>query len=196
MQDQDDLYLYRSNHKEIKSVPAPTFVVRRFLVKELPEDIKNFLIHRFVIVYIGGGKKEIKFSKRQIIDVNSPEFFVEENYLTTEKFGFGKARTTTQESLSKEDFEMMLNGPVGKTICKDRCFSRADNGSTITIDIYTGKLQGLTIAKVKFETISDAERFVKPEWLGAEVTNSKEYLESNLATTQCLPASLQALERM
>lgn len=196
MQDQDDLYLYRSKHKEQKAVNQPKYVTRKFLVKELPESIKGQLIHRITNVYFTTGTSEIKFVKRQIIDVDSISFFVDENYVSVRKQGYGKLRTYEEESLSKEDFELMSNSKLAKTIFKDRCFARTDSNDIISIDIYSGNLQGLCIAKVKFETISDADRFVKPDWLGVEVTGFKDYYEYNLAITQKLPQNLAALERV
>ncbi len=49
------------------------------------------------------------------------------------------------------------------------------------VDIFSGANIGLIIAEIELE--SREQKFKKPEWIGEEVTNNPNYLNSNLANT-------------
>ncbi|HOW10306.1 MAG TPA: CYTH domain-containing protein [Bacteroidales bacterium] len=49
---------------------------------------------------------------------------------------------------------------------------------TIEIDEFHGKHEGLVIAEIELE--DENEAFIKPEWLGEEVTGRPEYYNSNM----------------
>ena len=49
---------------------------------------------------------------------------------------------------------------------------------TFEVDEFYGENQGLTVAEV--ELSAEAEEFVKPEWLGEEVTGDVKYYNSML----------------
>lgn len=48
----------------------------------------------------------------------------------------------------------------------------------IEVDVFHDKNEGLIIAEVELK--SEDEEFIKPEWLGAEVTGDPRYFNSNL----------------
>jgi adenylate cyclase len=52
-------------------------------------------------------------------------------------------------------------------------------GSKWEIDEFLGKNEGLTIAEIELN--SENQHFVKPDWLGEEVTGQKRYYNSHLA---------------
>ena len=53
---------------------------------------------------------------------------------------------------------------------------------TIELDEYHGRLSGLMIAEVEFESPDAALAFVPPEWFGREVTDDPGYKNRRLAT--------------
>jgi len=46
------------------------------------------------------------------------------------------------------------------------------------VDVFHGRHEGLIIAEIELE--AEAEEFLKPDWLGEEVTGRPEYYNSNL----------------
>ncbi|NLJ42970.1 MAG: CYTH domain-containing protein [Bacteroidales bacterium] len=54
----------------------------------------------------------------------------------------------------------------------------ASGKHTIEIDEFHGKHEGLVIAEIELQ--DENEAFVKPEWLGEEVTGRPEYYNSNM----------------
>ena len=49
---------------------------------------------------------------------------------------------------------------------------------TFEVDVFHDKNEGLIIAEIELST--DDEKFLKPDWLGKEVTGKPEYYNSNL----------------
>ena len=51
----------------------------------------------------------------------------------------------------------------------------------IEVDCFVGKLKGLKIAEIEFDSDKEASSFVPPEWLGREITNDQRFRNSTLA---------------
>ena len=54
-----------------------------------------------------------------------------------------------------------------------------DNGNTWEIDEFFGDNQGLLVAELELEEVG--QDFIKPDWLGEEVTHDMRYYNNNLA---------------
>ncbi len=52
---------------------------------------------------------------------------------------------------------------------------------TIELDVYHGRLAGLQVAEVEFDSPDAAATFVAPEWFGREVTDDPRYKNRRLA---------------
>ncbi len=52
--------------------------------------------------------------------------------------------------------------------------------ATIEVDVFLGDNDGLIVAEIEFQTISASLEFMKPDWLGREVTGDPKYYNSNL----------------
>ena len=48
------------------------------------------------------------------------------------------------------------------------------------VDVYEGRLEGLTTAEIEFGSEADADEFEPPAWLGEEVTGDKRFANQNL----------------
>ena len=77
---------------------------------------------------------------------------------------------------TEECFNNLLTKIEGNIIEKTRYFI-----NEIELDIFEGKYEGLILAEVEFESIEDANRYNKPNWLGEDVTKDKNYRNSYLA---------------
>lgn len=53
------------------------------------------------------------------------------------------------------------------------------NNHLYEVDVFLGENEGLTVAEV--ELLAENEKFVKPNWLGKEVTGIEKYYNSNLS---------------
>ncbi len=78
--------------------------------------------------------------------------------------------------ITEECFNNLLTKIEGNIIEKTRYFI-----NEIELDIFEGKYEGLILAEVEFESIEDANRYNKPDWLGEDVTKDKNYRNSYLA---------------
>ncbi len=76
-------------------------------------------------------------------------------------------------SIAKEIMESCLPGRIVKTR-----YIIPYRNHTFEVDIFHGKNEGLTLAEI--ELSNENEKFVKPDWLGEEVTGQPEYYNSNL----------------
>lgn len=78
--------------------------------------------------------------------------------------------------ITEECFNNLLTKIEGNIIEKTRYFI-----NEIELDIFEGKYEGLILAEVEFESIEDANKYNKPDWLGEDVTKDKNYRNSYLA---------------
>ena len=75
----------------------------------------------------------------------------------------------------------MLPKIDGILIDKIRYLIPLDEKHTAELAIFQGTLAPLRIVEVEFETEEDALSFVPPNWFGDDVTNSRQYHNSNLS---------------
>lgn len=143
-------------------------IERKFLIKELPENMEAYEQKRICQGYL---------CTNPVVRIRRSN----DDYFLTYK-GRGKmVREEHEFPLSAEAFEHMLPKIDGILIDKIRYLIPLDEKHTAELDIFQGKLAPLRLVEVEFESIDDAENFVAPEWFGDDVTNSKEYHNSNLS---------------
>jgi adenylate cyclase len=99
----------------------------------------------------------------------------------TVKGGTGRTRIEEEFELDEDRFASLWPLTEGARLSKVRY--RIPYGElTIELDIYQGKLEGLRVAEVEFESERAADAFRPPEWFGEEVTGDERYLNESLAT--------------
>ena len=95
--------------------------------------------------------------------------------------GIGSASGATRYEWEKEipysEVEELLKICEPGVIDKTRYLVKVDN-HTFEVDEFYGENKGLTVAEI--ELGSESEEFVKPEWLGEEVTGNTKYYNSML----------------
>lgn len=82
------------------------------------------------------------------------------------------------EIKASEAFEL-LKLREGALIEKRRYYVDFE-GHTFEVDIFEGENAGLVLAEVELQSVD--EEFVRPEWLGKEVTGIRRYYNSHLRT--------------
>ncbi len=92
----------------------------------------------------------------------------------------GASRYEWEKEISIEDAKGLLKISEPGVIDKTR-FNIKSGGHTFEVDEFYGENNGLTVAEV--ELSSEDEDFIKPDWIGEEVTGQVKYYNSMLMKT-------------
>ena len=150
---------------------------RAFLIEGLPEPLTRASAHLQIFDnYIEGTRLRIR-------SVRDPEtaawtrilqqrFPLNDGDLSVLKFS--EIYLNDAEHAHFEVFE-------GTEIRKNRYFHEFD-GRTFAFDVYLGKLWGLNIARVEFESVDELDRFEPPPFAVVEITNDPFFLGEILVT--------------
>ena len=143
-------------------------IERKFLVKELPANLDSYATKRISQGYL---------STNPVVRIRRSN---DDYYLTYKGKGL-MVREEYNLPLNEEAFLHMLPKIDGILIDKIRYLIPLDEKHTAELDIFQGPLAPLRIVEVEFETEEDALSFVPPNWFGDDVTNSRQYHNSNLS---------------
>lgn len=147
----------------------PIEIERKFCVQEMP----NLTAHPGVAIAQG----------YLAVDAAGIEIRVRRKggqYYQTVKTGMGIKRIEVEMALTRVQFDILWPLTAGKRIKKVR-YELIEGKWTIELDVYRGRLKGLVIAEVEFESVTESARFVPPPWFGREVTDDARYKNANLA---------------
>lgn len=149
---------------------------RKFLVESdyLLEHLDLEAIDLVEQFYIGFGVDE-EVRIRRIEDYSIEPNTV--SYFLSVKKGKGMSRIKTEVEIQENTFKQLINGLtpiIKKRLFYDYC------GHHLTIFNYFGKLEGLTIVKVEFDSEEEAKQFEIPHWFSTEVTDDLSYRNQNL----------------
>lgn len=143
-------------------------IERKFLVKDLPENLESYEQKRISQGYL---------CTNPVVRIRRSN----NDYFLTYKSKGLMAREEYEMPLTAEAFEHMLPKIDGILIDKIRYLIPLDETHTAELDVFQGKLAPLRLVEVEFESVEDANTFVPPAWFGDDVTNSGEYHNSNLS---------------
>ena len=103
----------------------------------------------------------------------------DKGYITIKGIGntSGATRYEWEKEIPTTEVEELLKICEPGVIDKTRYLVKVGN-HTFEVDEFYGENQGLTVAEI--ELSSESEDFVKPEWLGDEVTGDTNYYNSML----------------
>ena len=102
------------------------------------------------------------------------DFFLTEKGLSNES---GLSRSEDERKISREEADELLKDCGLRMIVKTRFLVPVGN-HTWEVDVFHGDNQGLIVAEI--ELSFQDEDFMKPEWLGREVTGEIKYYNSEL----------------
>ncbi len=165
-------------------------IEKKILITRIPDDLDKY------------EKKEIE----QGYLCTSPTLRIRKSndeYILTYKKKSGKARkdgticnTEIEAELDKKSYQHLKKKldfpPLSKTRyiiplgdCEKNCpgvdAEDAKKHLKAELDIFHGALEGLIYVEVEFPSMDAAERFVKPDWFGEDVSGDKRLRNSNLA---------------
>ena len=99
-------------------------------------------------------------------------------YLTVKGISRGAARVEYEYEIPKAEADAMLDNLCEQPLITKMRFKIEFKGYVWEVDEFFGANQGLIIAELELE--SENQVFIKPEWIGEEVTGDPKYFNSNL----------------
>jgi adenylate cyclase len=144
-------------------------IERKFLVKG---DFKPFVIKQTKIVQGFLSTVPERTVRVRIKDT--------QGFLTIKGIGnaSGASRYEFEKEISVQDAHDLMSICEPGVIDKTRFMVPASEGLIFEVDEFYGENEGLTVAEI--ELPSEDTKFIKPEWLGEEVTGDVKYFNSML----------------
>ena len=99
-------------------------------------------------------------------------------YLTVKGISQGATRVEYEYEIPKAEADAMLDNLCEKPLITKIRYKIEFKGFVWEVDEFLGENQGLIIAELELE--SEDQVFIKPEWIGEEVTGDPKYFNSNL----------------
>lgn len=143
-------------------------IERKYLIEKIPFNLDSYSFHVIEQGYL---------CTDPVVRVRRED---DTFYLTYKSSGL-MAREEYNLPLNEDAYNHLIKKADGHIISKNRYLIPLDNGLTIELDIFKGQFKGLILAEVEFETVSQADAFVPPDWFGEDVTFSKKYHNSTLS---------------
>lgn len=143
-------------------------IERKFLIKNLPENLENFTHYEIRQGYIS---TDPTIRLRQQDD----------KYILTVKSAGLMKKQEYELNLTEEQFNRLWKKTEGNTIEKTRYVIPLNDGLKAELDVYKGFLSGFMNVEVEFASTKEAILFDIPDWFGQEVTQDPRYSNSSLA---------------
>ena len=143
-------------------------IERKYLVKEIPNNLNNFESAAISQSYISTDPT-IRLRKSN------------DDYILTMKGKGNIAREEYELKITKEQYEKLLLKTEDYIICKTRYFIPIKSGLVAELDIFHERLNGLVTVEVEFASLEEPENFVAPSWFGEDVSKDKKYKNSFLS---------------
>jgi adenylate cyclase len=102
----------------------------------------------------------------------------DKGYLTIKGVSKGPVRTEYEYEIPVTEAEAMLDELCEKPLIEKKRYKIEFKGLIWEVDEFFGENQGLIVAEVELE--KEDQAFLKPEWVGEEVTGDPKYFNANL----------------
>ena len=160
-------------------------IERKFLVRELPEDMDSYPKQRIEQAYL---------SADPVVRIRR----LDDDYILTLKSAGLLARQEVEMPLSEPSFLHLLAKKDGLEIEKTRYKIPDSSGYLIELDVFEGAYKGFCMAEVEFPDMKSAETYLPPSWFGQEVTMDSRFHNSTLSarTPAQVREFLDALQKM
>ena len=143
-------------------------IERKFLVSSLPENLQSYPCRVIEQGYL---------CTNPVVRVRKDN---DSFYLTYKGKGM-MAREEYNLPLTEEAYAHLIGKADGNIITKHRYEIPDGNGYTIELDIFDGVFSGTVLAEVEFASVEDADNYILPDWFSEDVTNNKDYHNSNMS---------------
>ena len=145
-------------------------IERKFLVKELPSNLKECDSRPIEQGYLAAERDGTQVRLRK----------AGTRHTLAVKRGRGRDRQEWEIDLIPEQFNELWSGTEGRRLRKTR-YDVPYGDHIIEVDVYEGRNKGLVVAEVEFDDDQQCERFTPPGWLGKEVSGKSHYSNVKLA---------------
>lgn len=143
-------------------------IERKFLIKELPENLTQYNCRRIEQGYL---------CTAPVVRIRRQD---EEYYLTYKSKGM-MMREEYNLTLTAEAYAHLREKTDGNLISKQRYLIPLNETLTAELDIFDAPFAPLMLAEVEFSSEEEANSFVPPAWFGEDVTFSGKYHNSYLS---------------
>lgn len=143
-------------------------IERKFLVKQIPDDLNNLEKLKIVQGYIS------TFPVLRIRQSNEKYFFTFKGYGSIKRLEF-------EEEITKSEFENLKEKVEGNFVEKTRYIIPLENNLKAELDVYDGIFSGVFTVEIEFENLEDAKSFKIPHWFGEEVTENEKYTNAYMS---------------
>ena len=89
-------------------------------------------------------------------------------------------RDELETEITQNQFNTMWPGTESRRLEKTR-YRIAAGEQVIELDLFEGSNSGHMLAEVEFISTTVADKFIPPDWFGAEVTKDKRYTNASIA---------------
>jgi hypothetical protein len=143
-------------------------IERKFLVKEIPDNLNNFEKTDMTQGYLNNAP---------VVRIRREN----DDYVLTYKGSGLLSHSEYNLPLNEESFNHLLKKCDGIIISKTRYKIPIKNDLVAELDIFKGELESLTFVEVEFKSIDEAKSFIPPSWFGEDVTSDKRYHNSYIS---------------
>ena len=105
----------------------------------------------------------------------------EKGFLTIKGTTKGAARPEFEYAINPADARFMLDNLAEKPLIQKMRYLVHEQGCIWEVDEFLGENKGLVLAEIELER--EDQPFVKPDWIGVEVTGDARYYNSNLVSS-------------
>lgn len=102
----------------------------------------------------------------------------DKGFLTIKGISVGATRLEYEYEIPFEEADELLNELCEKPLIEKNRYKVNIGEHTWEIDEFFGENEGLVVAEIELE--SEKQEFIKPQWVGEEVTGDPRYFNSNL----------------
>ena len=158
---------------------SKTEIHRSFLIESLPEPLARASSH---IQIFDDYVENTRIRLRSIRNPQTNEW----TRILQQRFPFAENDLSflkIAEIYLNEDEYNKFKGFEGREIRKNRYFHEFD-GKMFAFDVYLGKLWGLNMARVEFESADDLRKFEPPPFLVFEVTDNPFFFGQRLVSKE------------
>ena len=142
-------------------------IERKFLIDKLPDNLDSYDFHIIEQAYL---------TTNPTIRVRKED----DRYYMTYK-GSGKiAHEEYNLPLTEEAYLTLKSKADGNVITKKR-YLIPYGEYTIELDVFSEPFAPLVMAEVEFPSLEEAEAFTGPGWFSIDVTDNREYYNSNMS---------------
>ena len=150
-------------------------IERKFLINELPADLDSYEKIEIEQGYISN-KPTIRIRKAN------------EKYILTVKSKFGVrvneegpiVNNEHEFEITKEEYNHLKEKLEMDVLKKMRYLIPLEGGLVAEIDVFKERFEGLVFAEVEFPSIEASNSFVKPHWLGKDVSDDSRYKNAKI----------------